>query len=175
MSVNIQGKRKPTNIQHHLEKAFAAEAEANHQYLAFAARADEEGFTQVGRLFRAVALAEAVHARNHFGALGAVQGTRENLERARARETYEFDVMYPAMIIHALADGEEETRRTFHWANEAEKTHLDLYQRFLETWDGDQGNVPYFVCSCCGHTREGDAPAECPVCGSEGTEFMKVY
>jgi rubrerythrin len=175
MSVNIQRNRKPITIQHHLARAFAAESEANHQYLAFAEQAEEEGHSQIGRLFRAVAAAEAVHARNHVRTLGAVKGTRENLDRALARETHEFDVMYPAMIIQAVADGEEEPRCTFHWANEAEKTHLNLYQKALENWDVDRGDFPYFVCPCCGHTQEREAPAECPVCDSDGDEFMKVY
>jgi rubrerythrin len=175
MSVNTQHHPKPINIQHQLEKAFAAESEANHQYLAFAAKAAEEGLAQIGRLFKAVAMAEAVHARNHLRALRAVRGTRANLEQALARETHEFDVLYPAMIIHAVADGEEDIRRTFQWANEAEKTHLELYQKCLEGWGGDQGDFPYFVCSCCGHTREGEAPGECPVCGSVCGEFTRVY
>ncbi len=175
MSVNIQPNLKTVNVQHYLERAFAAESEANHQYLAFAAKAEAEGYSQIGRLFRAVAEAEAVHARNHLRVLRTVRGTRENLAQALARETHEFDVMYPAMIITALGDGDEESRRTFHWANEAEKTHLDLYRTVLENWEGDLGDHPYFVCSQCGHTCERAVPIKCPVCHGEGRDFLTVY
>ena len=37
-----------------LKEAFAGESQANRKYLAFAAKADEEGYAQVARLFRAV-------------------------------------------------------------------------------------------------------------------------
>jgi rubrerythrin len=41
-----------------LKEAFAGESQANRKYLAFAAKADEEGLPQVARLFRAAAEAE---------------------------------------------------------------------------------------------------------------------
>lgn len=161
------------SVKDDLEKAFAAESEAHHQYLAFAAKADEEGHSQVGRLFRAVATAEAVHARNHLRVLQAVKGTRENLEQALTRKTHEFDVMYPAMIITAQADGEEEAKRTFQWAKRAERRHLDLYEKALENWDGGSGDAPYWICPSCGNIRERDAPAECSICGFDGKDFIR--
>jgi|GEM_PF-1167838 len=45
-----------------LAAAFAGESQANRKYLYFAKKADEEGQTQVVRLFRAAAEAETVHA-----------------------------------------------------------------------------------------------------------------
>jgi rubrerythrin len=163
------------SIKQDLEKAFAAESEANHQYLSFAAKAEEEGFAQIGRLFRAVAEAEAVHARNHLLVLQAADGTRENLKHALARETHEFDVMYPAMIITAQADGDEKVKQTFQWAKAVERIHLDLYQKALETWEEDPGDFPYWICPSCGHTHEREAPSECPVCGTEGRKFVRIY
>ena len=41
-----------------LKSAFAGESQANRRYLAFAKKAEEEGFTQVAKLFRAAAEAE---------------------------------------------------------------------------------------------------------------------
>ncbi|MDP7437240.1 MAG: ferritin family protein, partial [Candidatus Marinimicrobia bacterium] len=38
-----------------LKDAFAGESQANRKYLAFAKRADEEGFGQAAKLFRAAA------------------------------------------------------------------------------------------------------------------------
>jgi rubrerythrin len=38
-----------------LKEAFAGESQANRKYLAFAAKADQEGFIQAARLFRAAA------------------------------------------------------------------------------------------------------------------------
>ncbi|MEN6409930.1 MAG: ferritin family protein, partial [Anaerolineaceae bacterium] len=36
-----------------LQSAFAGESQANRKYLAFAIKAEQEGYTQVARLFRA--------------------------------------------------------------------------------------------------------------------------
>lgn len=53
-----------------LKNAFAGESQANRKYLAFAKKADEEGFQQVAKLFRAAAEAETVHAHNHLRVMG---------------------------------------------------------------------------------------------------------
>ena len=63
-----------------LWEAFAGESQANRKYLAYAEKADAEGFPQVGRMFRAAAEAETVHAHNHLRALGAVGTTEANLK-----------------------------------------------------------------------------------------------
>ena len=49
-----------------LKAAFAGESQANRKYIAFATKADREGFRQAARLFRAAAEAETVHAHNHL-------------------------------------------------------------------------------------------------------------
>ena len=43
--------------EENLKAAFAGESQASQKYLAFAAKADVEGYPNVGRLFRAVAYA----------------------------------------------------------------------------------------------------------------------
>ena len=37
----------------HLQEAFAGESQANHKYLAFAKKAEQEGYPQIARVFRA--------------------------------------------------------------------------------------------------------------------------
>ena len=54
-----------------LKAAFAGESQANRLYLAFAKKAEEEGFPQVAKLFKAAAEAETVHALNHLQVTGA--------------------------------------------------------------------------------------------------------
>ena len=81
--------------EENLQEAFAGESQANRRYLAFAARADREGFPQAARLFRAAAEAETVHALNHLKALKMILSTRENLQAAISGETHEFKKMYP--------------------------------------------------------------------------------
>ncbi len=45
-----------------LAAAFAGESQANRKYLAFAKKAEEEGYPQIAKLFKAAAAAETVHA-----------------------------------------------------------------------------------------------------------------
>ena len=89
-----------------LKEAFAGESQANRKYLAFAAKADQEGFSQAARLFRAAAEAETVHAHAHLRALKGIKSTKENLQEAIAGETHEFKSMYPGMIETAKAEGQ---------------------------------------------------------------------
>lgn len=157
-----------------LKEAFAGESQANRKYLAFAAKADQEGFPQAARLFRAAADAETVHAHSHLRALKAVRGTRENIAEALAGETHEFKSMYPAMIEEARAEGNKEAERSFHYANEVEKIHAGLYERLLAGLEGAGEGYPYWVCPVCGYTAEREAPETCPVCGAKGKVFRKI-
>jgi rubrerythrin len=157
-----------------LKEAFAGESQANRKYLAFAARADQEGFPQVARLFRAAAEAETVHAHSHLRALKGIRSTRENLEEAVAGETHEFKNMYPEMIETAKAEGAKIAERSFTFANEVEKIHAALYQKLLDNLGSKQENYDYHICPVCGFTAEKEAPEICPVCGAKGELFKKI-
>ena len=157
-----------------LREAFAGESQANRKYLAFAAKADQEGFPQAARLFRAAADAETIHAHSHLRALKEVRSTRENLEAAVAGETHEFRSMYPGMIESARAEGNKEAERSFHFANEVEKVHAALYQKLLKSLGESGETYPYYVCPVCGYTAEREAPETCPVCGAKGKLFRKI-
>jgi rubrerythrin len=156
-----------------LEEAFAGESQANRRYLAFADKAEKEGYTQVARLFRAVAEAETIHAHAHLKALGGVRTTAENLKEAIAGETHEFKKMYPDMIQEAESEGEKAALRSFSYANEVEKIHADLYQKALEQINRPEP-VDYYVCSVCGYTCEVQPPDVCPVCKSKSKAFFKT-
>ena len=148
-----------------LKEAFAGESQANRKYLAFAEKADREGYPQVARLFRAAAEAETVHALNHLRALKAIAATAENLKEAMAGEVAEFTKMYPPMIAAAQAEGNKDAERTFSFANEVEKIHAQLFKKALNTLEKKE-LVDIFVCSVCGYTVEGEAPDKCPVCNA---------
>lgn len=159
-----------------LKDAFAGESQANRKYLAFAKKAEQEGYVQVAKLFRAAAAAETIHAHNHLRELKGVKTTRENLLEAINGESYEFQKMYPGMIADAQAEGQTFALRSFTWANEVEKVHAALYQKALDTLDSAARNttLDYYVCSVCGYTAEGEAPDECPVCKAKKQAFRKA-
>ena len=162
-----------TKTEKDLQDAFAGESQANRKYLAFAKKADQEGYKQIAKLFRAAAEAETVHAHNHLRELGGIKSTKENLIEAINGESYEFQKMYPQMIEDARAEDKKGAERSFSYANEVEKVHADLYKKALENL-GSNPDIDYYVCQVCGYTAEGEAPDQCPVCKSKKQMFKKV-
>jgi rubrerythrin len=162
-----------SQTEKNLKEAFAGESQANRRYLAFAKKAEDEGFKQVAKLFRAAAEAETVHAHAHLRALGGVKATKENIQEAIAGETFEFKKMYPEMIAKAKADGIKPAEVSFDYANQVEKIHAALYEKALANL-GKNEPVDYYVCPVCGNTVEGKAPDKCPICGAPGSKFTKI-
>ena len=156
-----------------LAAAFAGESQANRKYLAFAKQAEQEGYLQVARLFRASAEAETIHALAHLKAMGGIKSTAENLKSAIEGETYEFTTMYPPFIELAESDKNAAAVRTFKLANEAEKVHAALYQKALANID-KKDLVDLYLCSVCGHVAEGQAPDQCPICGAKAVAYKKI-
>ena len=89
------------NTIENLEAAFSGESQANRKYLAFAKKAEQEGFKQVAKLFRAAAAAETVHAHAHLNVMSGVKATKENLKAAIEGEGFEYVKMYPEFIEQA--------------------------------------------------------------------------
>jgi rubrerythrin len=162
-----------SKVEKDLLEAFAGESQANRKYLAFAKKAEEEGYKQVAKLFRAAAEAETVHAHNHLKEVGGIKSTKENLDEAINGETYEFQKMYPQMIEDAKTEGNDGALRSFNFANEVEKIHAKLYKKALENL-GKNPDVDYYVCQVCGNTVENEAPDECPICGAKKQAFKKI-
>ncbi len=156
-----------------LEEAFAGESQANRRYLAFAKKAEEEGYPQVGRLFRAAAEAETVHALAHLAALKGIGTTEDNLKEAINGETYEFSKMYPKMIDEAKKESNREAEISFDNANRVESIHANLYKKALENL-GKNEKTTYYVCQVCGNTVEDKAPDKCPICSSPAKLFKKI-
>ena len=156
-----------------LKTAFAGESQANRKYLAFAQKADQEGFPGVAKLFRAAAEAETIHAMSELKALGGVKSTAENLKEAVEGETYEFTEMYPGFISEAEQEGQSNARRAFNFANEAEKVHADLYKKALESLNQNE-DTDYYVCEVCGNLEKGSAPDKCSICGAPKSKFKNV-
>lgn len=156
-----------------LMTAFAGESQANQRYLAFAKKADQEGYPQIARLFRAAAAAESVHAGNHLRADDGVSSTLENLKAALGGENYEVNSMYPPMLATAQQEGLKKAETSFNWALEVEKIHAALYAEAIENMDSKE-EYEYTICPFCGYTHKGPAPDKCPVCGASGLKFETI-
>lgn len=158
-----------------LKAAFAGESQANRKYLAFARKAEQEGFTNVARLFRITAEAETIHALAHLGAIEGIGSTADNLRAAVAGETYEYTEMYPPMLKQAI-DDDHKAKRMFGYATKAEAVHARLYQMALDAvaQGRDLSETKFYLCPVCGHIELGTPPAACPICGTKGEKFTQV-
>ena len=171
-----------------LQTAFNGESNASARYLAFAQKADAEGYGKVASLFRAAARAEDIHANNHAAVirnLGAnpvadvktpeVKSTAENLQAAIKGESYERDAMYPEFLKQAREDGNKDAVRTFNFAKEAEAEHAKLYTEAstnLATWKTTA--QPFYVCPSCGYTTSNPNFEKCPVDFTPREKFIAV-
>ena len=157
-----------------LKEAFAGESQASTTYRAFARKADQEGYPQVARLFRAASAAEVVHARNHLDVMQGISSTEDNLNKAISGENMEHVSMYPEFIELAKKEGDTKAERTFDWARRVEIIHESLYKSALEALQTKPEPRDYYVCQICGNTVEDEAPDKCPVCGAPRAQFLKV-
>lgn len=170
-----------------LNAAFNGESNAHARYLAFAKKADEEGYQGAASLFRAAARAEEIHANNHkkvIEGMGgtakatleepAVKSTAENLKAAIAGESYERDVMYPGFLSKARTDRNREAFETFNFAKSAEAEHAKLYQAALDNLDQSKDPTTYYVCTVCGYTTPKLDFKTCPLCFSPVDVYEKV-
>ena len=159
-----------------LKEAFAGESQANRKYLAFAKKAEEDGYSQVAKLFRAAAEAETVHANAHLRVLGGIKETAENLEAAVAGESDEFKKMYPAFLKEAQAEGNKPAEFSIKNALAVEEIHHNLYSKALEAVKSgkDMLATTIYVCPVCGNTVESELPEKCPICNVPGSKFVEI-
>jgi len=163
---------KGTKTLNNLKSGFVAESQAHMRNLAFAIKAEQEGYSQVAGLFRAIAEAEAVHTFNHFRFLDAVSGTQDNLESAFERENLAAST-YPQFVREANEEGNTNVATTFSYSRDVEKEHAQLYKKALTHMMAGE-ETEYYVCQVCGHVSDGALPDECPICGASKKKFRKV-
>lgn len=171
-----------------LQAAFDGESNAHAKYLAFAQKADAEGYGRVASLFRAAARAEQIHFERHakvINEMGAiptakietpvVKTTAENVKAAFDGETYESTIMYPEFLKKAEADQNKDAIDAFEDANAAEKVHAGLYKSVLDDMKAwKRGNKNFYVCPFCGNVVEKKDFKNCPICGEDPKQFLKV-
>ncbi len=170
-----------------LRSAYSGESMAQMRYLIWANVADKEGMPNIGRLFRAIGYAEYVHANNHFrelkdekgdftvpaGAVFGIGDTVENLQGGIDGELHEIEQMYPVYLEAARFQDEKGAARSFHFALEAEKVHVDLFRKAQDiAREGKDMDIDSIhVCNICGHTIIDTLPDKCPICGAKSQAY----
>ncbi len=173
-----------------LQSAYNGEANAQARYVAFAARADQEGYGTVASLFRALARAEEIHATNYadlirkmgYKPVAAVRAplvrtTWENLARvATPLQNWAFYDLLPDYIRQAREDRNSEAIQVFEEAGAADEAHLVLLNATLKNLDSLKGSKgrAYYVCTICGYIADHPPAGPCPVCKNPDAKYELV-
>ena len=158
-----------------LNAALRGEANASHRYELFAKKAEEEGYTQVAKLFKAVSMSESIHHNNHKAAILSmggmpdiiefakvnVQSTRQNLEGPVQGEIFEKDVLYPNFIRQAKKESAVQAIKSFEYAENSETQHDKLFKDALKNL-GHNKVVDYCISPISGATSEVPVNRTCP-------------
>ncbi|MBN2415354.1 rubrerythrin family protein [bacterium] len=145
------------------------------RYLIYGEQAESRGLVNTARLFRSIAFAEYVHARNHLELLEDIGDTGKNLSRSIRGEQYELEEMYPAFDLVAKMHQDHDSVQSIHYAIEAEKNHALLYGEASRALAAgrDYHGAPIHICPACGSTAAGERARACPVCGQPGQAFIQ--
>jgi rubrerythrin len=163
-----------TKTENNLAYAFAAESKATARNSAFAAKADQEEYTQIARLFRAIAEAESVHARRYLLLMrGKIGSTEENLEAAFQNEIRANVDEYPKLIQDATAEHNSAAEKAFSQARDVESRHAELYKQAMNDMLSERDTL-YHVCQVCGYVAQEEPPENCPICGAVRGKFKRV-
>jgi rubrerythrin len=182
---------KPAKTIENLKAGIKGETTASAKYAAFAQKAREEGLDTIAKLFDAASKAESIHAANHakvledlgekmdpFTPVFEVKTTAENLQAAIDGESYEVSTMYQQFLADAAAEKVEKATKSFTWASDTEKKHLQFYTNALQALKANAENTlpfEYAVCPVCGNTYDKAAMDEnCAFCQTSKDKFIII-
>ncbi len=182
---------KPVKTIENLKAGIKGETTASAKYAAFAQRAKEEGKDTIAKLFEATSKAESIHAANHLKVLESlgekmeefkpefeVKSTAENLKAAIDGETYESTTMYPQFLTDSKAEKVEKAEKSFTWAFDTEKKHMEFYKNALEALQSNTINTlayTYAVCPVCGNTYDqAKIDEKCAFCQTSKEKFITI-
>lgn len=179
-------KTEPGTTVENLKAAVCGETGASAKYAAYAAKADEEGFAQAAKLFRAASAAEQIHIELEAGLVAAAEPdyqrpvadevvagpTDLNLIDAAYGEIFETSDMYPSFIAKAQEEDNAKAVRVFTRAKLAESVHAEKYLEAYNNLDAADSD-DYFLCPVCGYIEKGEGAEKCPICGCPAAKFQR--
>jgi rubrerythrin len=182
---------KPAKTIENLKAGIKGETTASAKYAAFARKAKEEGLDTIAKLFEATSKSESIHAANHKKVLDElgekmddfkpefeVKSTAENLQAALDGESYEVSTMYPQFLADAKTEKIDKAEKSFTWAFDTEKKHMQFYKQALEALVAKKVGTlsfEYAVCPVCGNTYEKAAMDEkCSFCQTSKEKFIII-
>ena len=173
----IQATQSSADTLKNILLVYDEEVNISTRYMAYAHRANEEGYHGVGSLFRAVARANEVNLRSFVKVIKKLGGdpklvigsfpvdsTRQNLDTAARVEQVEWQKMYTQFVQEAKAENILEPVQTLTYAKTAENQHAALFHRMLGSSVLWKQKRRFFVCRFCGYTSMKRPDRQCPSC-----------
>ena len=178
------------NTIKNMQEAYKGEVTAVAKYTAFSKKAEQEGYPQIALLYKAVALAESIHAKNHKAVIEAsgttvpiitpkyvVKLTKENLHDDIEGEAYEGITMYPNFLKVAKEADNNAAIESLTYAMKTENKHKVFFEKALGDINSNTIlSLPsvYFVCPVCGDTYETQVPNHCDFSNTPKEQFIKI-
>jgi rubrerythrin len=164
-------------LKKYLLNSSAGENNACNKYQLFAKQAENEGFTGISKLFKAISNSEFVHTENMFTALNKMGGTANNLMEAINSENNEIKNLYPRYLKYSKEIKNNKAENAYCFALETEKIHSKLLSEALKSL-ADRKDIPelkYTICTRCGYmNRSEKIPQTCPICGTDKFKFIEL-
>jgi len=173
-----------------LKEAYRGEMTATAKYAAYSKKAEEDGYHPIALLYKAVSIAESIHASNHKEVIlesGAVipivipafvvKSTKENLHDDIEGEANEAKNIYPSYLKVAEEANNQQAHTSILYAQETEKKHKIFFERALGDINSKtMKTMPsvYFVCPVCGNTYEATTPRRCDFSLTPKEKFIKI-
>lgn len=160
-----------------LKSAIGGETGASAKYTAFAKAAEDQGYSQIARLFKATAAAEQIHIGLEYDLVAemepgyekpvaeapAAEASDLNLISGAYGEMYETSDMYPSFIKKAQEEGETKAVQVFTRAKLAESVHAQRYLEAYNDLDAPDDDA-FYLCPICGYIHKGEEFEKCPIC-----------
>jgi len=159
-------------IQEALHRAYEGEAKAVVRLRVYAKKAEEEGYPQIAKLFRAISISEEIHSERALKLLREISSTEENLKASFESETRIAGVAYEEFLKLAGEVGDKPTSVFFSQARDVEEVHARLYKEAMSHLM-EERQTTYYICQVCGYVSDGVLPEECPVCSAPKENFSK--
>lgn len=160
------------SIKDLLYQAYNGEAKAALRLKVYAEKAEEEGYTQMAKLFRVIAMSEEIHGARSLKMLKEIKSTEENLAASFESEKEIAEVAYAKFLQEAEKEGDNAAALYFSQSRDVEEVHSKLYKKALNHMV-DESDTTYHVCKVCGFVSDGMLPDNCPVCGVGKEKFIE--
>jgi rubrerythrin len=155
-----------------MEQVYTGESKALLRLQVYAKKAEEEGYSQIARLFRVIAFSESIHGSRALRYLHEINGTEENLKLSFESETRVAGVAYDQFIKTATEMDDNAALTIFSQSRDVEEVHAKLYKEAMNHLM-EETETNYWVCSVCGYVSDGSLPEACPVCQAKQDKFVK--